>query len=76
MAADYGCSKMEDLYAALGYGKFSARQVLQKLVPSLVPPETPETSGAVRTHAHSNRATHPWAATKIWSSRSRASTIS
>jgi GTP diphosphokinase / guanosine-3',5'-bis(diphosphate) 3'-diphosphatase len=44
VAADYGCSKMEDLYAALGYGKFSARQVLQKLVPSLVPPETPETS--------------------------------
>ncbi len=25
--------KMEDLYAALGYGKFSARQVLQKLAP-------------------------------------------
>ncbi len=34
---------MEDLYAALGYGKFSARQVLQKLVPSLVPPPEPET---------------------------------
>src|ERR1700677_1016428 len=45
VASDYGCSKMEDLHAALGYGKFSARQVLQKLVPSLVPPlETPETA--------------------------------
>ena len=33
MAADYGYSKMEDLYAALGYGKFSARQVLSKLAP-------------------------------------------
>jgi GTP diphosphokinase / guanosine-3',5'-bis(diphosphate) 3'-diphosphatase len=43
VAADYGCSKMEDLYAALGYGKFSARQVLQKLVPSLTLAETPET---------------------------------
>jgi guanosine-3',5'-bis(diphosphate) 3'-pyrophosphohydrolase len=43
VASDYGCSKMEDLYAALGYGKFSARQVLQKLVPSLVPPPEPET---------------------------------
>src|SRR5580704_3412758 len=32
VAAEYGCSKMEDLYAALGYGKFSARQVLQTLV--------------------------------------------
>ena len=39
VASDYGCSKMEDLYAALGYGKFSARQVLQKLVPELVPVE-------------------------------------
>ncbi len=30
-ASEYGYSKMEDLYAALGYGKFSARQVLGKL---------------------------------------------
>jgi len=42
VAADYGCSKMEDLHAALGYGKYSARQVLQKLAPDLVPAETPE----------------------------------
>jgi GTP pyrophosphokinase len=33
VASDYGCGKMEDLHAALGYGKFSARQVLQKLLP-------------------------------------------
>jgi GTP pyrophosphokinase len=39
VSADYGLSKMEDLYAALGYGKFSARQVLQKAVPDLVPEE-------------------------------------
>ena len=32
-AAVYGCSKMEDLHAALGYGKFSARQVLAKVAP-------------------------------------------
>ncbi len=45
VASEYGCSKMEDLYAALGYGKFSARQVLQKLAPALVPAETaPEPS--------------------------------
>jgi GTP diphosphokinase / guanosine-3',5'-bis(diphosphate) 3'-diphosphatase len=31
VASDWGYSKMEDLYAALGYGKFSARQVLTKL---------------------------------------------
>ena len=29
--------KIEDLHAALGYGKYSARQVLQKLAPELVP---------------------------------------
>jgi guanosine-3',5'-bis(diphosphate) 3'-pyrophosphohydrolase len=39
VAADYGLGKAEDLYAALGYGKFSARQVLQKAVPELVPEE-------------------------------------
>jgi GTP pyrophosphokinase len=33
VTSDYGCAKVEDLHAALGYGKFSARQVLQKLVP-------------------------------------------
>jgi GTP pyrophosphokinase len=38
-AADYGVSKIEDLYAALGYGKFSARQALQKLAPQLVKEE-------------------------------------
>jgi GTP pyrophosphokinase len=43
VASDYGYGKMEDLYAALGYGKFSARQVLGKLVPGLAepPPEPP-----------------------------------
>jgi GTP pyrophosphokinase len=42
VAADYGCGKMEDLHAALGYGKFSARQVLQKLAPDQVGPEPAE----------------------------------
>ncbi len=43
VASDYGYSKMEDLHAALGYGKYSARQVLQKLAPEQVPAEAPET---------------------------------
>jgi guanosine-3',5'-bis(diphosphate) 3'-pyrophosphohydrolase len=30
VASDYGCGRMEDLYADLGYGKWSARQVLSK----------------------------------------------
>jgi GTP pyrophosphokinase len=56
VAAEYGYSKMEDLHAALGYGKFSARQVLQKLAPGNVeqaeaaeapkPPATPVSSVA------------------------------
>src|SRR5581483_4273697 len=36
VAGEYGYSKMEDLHAALGYGKFSARQVLQKVAPDHV----------------------------------------
>src|ERR1700752_583835 len=30
VASDYGCGRVEDLYADLGYGKWSARQVLAK----------------------------------------------
>jgi GTP diphosphokinase / guanosine-3',5'-bis(diphosphate) 3'-diphosphatase len=36
VASEYGYSKMEDLHAALGYGKFSARQVLSKIAPGAV----------------------------------------
>jgi len=34
VARDYGCTLADDIYAGIGYGKFSARQVLAKLVPS------------------------------------------
>ncbi|MFY9753007.1 MAG: bifunctional (p)ppGpp synthetase/guanosine-3',5'-bis(diphosphate) 3'-pyrophosphohydrolase [Candidatus Acidiferrales bacterium] len=30
VASDYGCGRMDDLFAELGYGKWSARQVLAK----------------------------------------------
>jgi GTP pyrophosphokinase len=33
-ARDNGCTQVDDLHAGIGYGKFSARQVLAKLVPS------------------------------------------
>jgi GTP pyrophosphokinase len=39
VAAEYGLSKAEDLYASLGYGKFSARQVLQKAAPEQIAEE-------------------------------------
>jgi guanosine-3',5'-bis(diphosphate) 3'-pyrophosphohydrolase len=42
VASEYGYSKMEDLYAALGYGKFSARQVLVKIAPGVVKEEPAE----------------------------------
>jgi len=42
VAAEYGYSKMEDLYAALGYGRFSARQVLSKVAPGIVKEEPAE----------------------------------
>jgi GTP pyrophosphokinase len=55
VASDYGYGKMEDLYAALGYGKFSARQVLGKLVPGLAepapePPPPPNMPGKPHDH--------------------------
>ncbi len=34
VARENGCSQVDDLYAGLGYGKFAARQLLAKLVPS------------------------------------------
>jgi GTP pyrophosphokinase len=46
VAADYGVSKIEDLYAALGWGKYSARQVLSKLAPGVVEPEAPPAAPA------------------------------
>lgn len=46
VAADYGYGKIEDLHAALGYGKYSARQVLQKLAPGQVLPEAGESPKA------------------------------
>jgi GTP pyrophosphokinase len=41
VAGEYGVGKIEDLYAALGYGKFSARQALQKLAPQQLNEEPP-----------------------------------
>jgi GTP pyrophosphokinase len=46
VAADYGCAKWEDLLAALGYGRYSARQALHKLAPQQAPEESPP-AGAI-----------------------------
>src|SRR5262249_50867954 len=57
VASEYGYSKMEDLHAALGFGRFSPRHILHKVAPELVPepeekpatpsaPTTPPVTGA------------------------------
>jgi guanosine-3',5'-bis(diphosphate) 3'-pyrophosphohydrolase len=57
VSSEYGYGKIEDLYAALGYGKYSARQVLSKLAPGQVGEEAPEprpappADGAAPAHA-------------------------
>jgi len=42
VAADYGLGRPDDLLAGIGYGKFSARQVLGRLVPMQEQPEQPD----------------------------------
>lgn len=37
LARDYGCARVEDLYARVGFGKYSARQVLARLSPEPLP---------------------------------------
>jgi guanosine-3',5'-bis(diphosphate) 3'-pyrophosphohydrolase len=52
VALEFGSQKIDDLYAQLGYGKVSARQVLDKLVPQEQlrekPPEHPVVSAVKR----------------------------
>jgi guanosine-3',5'-bis(diphosphate) 3'-pyrophosphohydrolase len=42
-ASDYGLSKLEDLYAAVGFGKYSARQVLARVLGEAPKPAPAET---------------------------------
>jgi guanosine-3',5'-bis(diphosphate) 3'-pyrophosphohydrolase len=44
VASEYGCAKLEDLFADLGYGKFSARQIISNALgePIVNKPEPPE----------------------------------
>jgi GTP pyrophosphokinase len=42
VAQDYGLGKPDDLMAGIGYGKFSARQVLGRLTPETEAPAAPE----------------------------------
>ncbi len=51
VAQEYGCAQVEDLYAGIGFGKFAARQVLGKLVPSV--PLEPDHSSRLATRVKS-----------------------
>ena len=76
VAGEYGFSKIEDLYAALGYGKFSARQVLAEARARAVV-EGRDAGAAARAAAESAAARSAAPArrpTATASSRSRAST--
>jgi GTP diphosphokinase / guanosine-3',5'-bis(diphosphate) 3'-diphosphatase len=42
-ASDYGLSKLEDLYAAVGFGKYSARQVLSRVLGETAKPAPADT---------------------------------
>ncbi len=43
LISDYGLSRVEDLYAAVGFGKYSARQVLSRLLGEAAKPGETET---------------------------------
>jgi GTP diphosphokinase / guanosine-3',5'-bis(diphosphate) 3'-diphosphatase len=47
IASDYGLGRPDDLMAGIGYGKYSARQVLAKLVPSGAEPVAEESASAL-----------------------------
>jgi GTP pyrophosphokinase len=53
---DYGCAQVGDLHAALGYGRYSARQVVRKLLPGTTEPggETAPGATASRKAASAN----------------------
>jgi guanosine-3',5'-bis(diphosphate) 3'-pyrophosphohydrolase len=46
IAPDYGLGQIDDLMAGIGYGKYSARQVLARLAPTSAAPVTESDSGS------------------------------
>jgi GTP pyrophosphokinase len=42
VAGEYGCAKLDDLFADLGYGKYSARQIVAKALGEPLAPGKPE----------------------------------
>ncbi|MDQ6663619.1 MAG: bifunctional (p)ppGpp synthetase/guanosine-3',5'-bis(diphosphate) 3'-pyrophosphohydrolase [Acidobacteriota bacterium] len=59
VASEYGFGKVEDLYAGLGYGRYSARQVLQKSAPTQIQDEHAEEPAAAPGDAADTRPASP-----------------
>src|SRR5712692_2579699 len=49
LASDHGLAKIEDLYASVGFGKFSARQILARVLGENAKEEEPETADSTPT---------------------------
>jgi guanosine-3',5'-bis(diphosphate) 3'-pyrophosphohydrolase len=47
IASDYGLGQIDDLMAGIGYGKYSARQVLARLAPASAAPVAESESGGI-----------------------------
>src|SRR6202790_4020655 len=47
IASDYGLGQIDDLMAGIGYGKYSARQVLARLTPASAAPVAESESGGI-----------------------------
>ena len=47
IASDYGLGQIDDLMAGIGYGKYSARQVLARLAPTSAAPVAESDSGGI-----------------------------
>jgi guanosine-3',5'-bis(diphosphate) 3'-pyrophosphohydrolase len=47
IASDYGLGQIDDLMAGIGYGKYSARQVLARLAPTSAAPVAESESGSI-----------------------------
>jgi len=45
IASDYGLGQIDDLMAGIGYGKYSARQVIARLSPAAAEPQAPAEEG-------------------------------
>ncbi len=48
ICSDHGCTKLDDLHASLGYGKFSARQILSKFLPETASAAQPAEGAAAQ----------------------------